>query len=311
MVKGQPISGSVEAPGFEVSDVFDFQSYFDNTLLHAALLRQNPNEPIVKSTLSEPIQISGYGLALHPSSEAPVAVQFMTGAQQGASQTYHIKPGQVVRPQGKEFKDGQFSGFVWGLPFGWLGGGSATLIVLRAPDARVEWASDHAEVVYHRVRLKILAPAAVSAAGGVYTGALNWPQRFPWPAAVFGTNGLTQRGQPALAVHPTRTALSLRLATVSNAVTAQSMRCNFVGADVWAQSSTGSISLADVRAADIIWGDWAQQAGAVSPFDTAYQTLVLTGELERYAANAGALVLTSTVAALQDQYVDAVRWGRL
>lgn len=317
-VKGVPITGEISAPAYEVSDVFSYQSYFDDNLQERALFRQNPNEPIVKSTLSEQIQVAGYGIALHPSSETPVAVQFDTGAQQGKSQTYRLKPGELIRPEGKEFENGQFSGFRWGLPFGWLGGGSATLVVLRATDCRVEWASDFNEVVYHRIRLPIQDPAGLPVVGGAYSGPLNWPQRFPWPLAMFGTDSLTQRGQPALSIAPTRTALSLRLAalTLDPAPNDGVMRMYWVGADVWAQTGpnaqgVGTISLADVRATDQIWGTWAQQAGAAAPFNSAFQTMLLTGEAERYAANAGALVLASLDSRLEGSFVDIVRWGHL
>lgn len=315
-VQGKPLSGAVKAPAYEVSDVFSFQSYFDDAFAERALFRQAPNEQIVASTLSEAIQTAGYGLALTPSSETPVAVTFDTGAQQGKSPVYRLKPGQVIRPQGKaDGLPGFFTGFRWGLPFGWLGGGQATLVVLRSPDAAVHWSTDHNEIVYHRIRLQIVDPAAIPAAAGLYTGPLNWPQRFPWPAAMFGVSSLTQRGQPAFGVMPTRTALSLRLATLVNP---SDMRMYFVGSDPWAQTGpisaaqqVGTISLADVRATDITWGSWAQQAGAPAPFSSAFPTLILTGEAERYAANAGAVVLASAVVALQGAYVDFVRWGRL
>lgn len=313
VVKSKTLAGEVAAPAFELNDTFWYQSYFDDALQEKALFRQNPNEQIVKSTLHEDSTVSGYGAALHPSSESPVAVQFLTGGQQGASQTYHLKPGQLVRPQGAGFENGQFSGIRWGLPFGWLGGGAVSLVLLRSHDARVEWASDHVELAYHRIRLLIQDPAMVSVNAGAYNGPLNWPHRFPWPAAVFGTSSLTQRGQPALVVQPTRTAFSLRVAALVNPA---DVRLNWVGADVWAQGAPDSqgnttTSLADVRATDITWGSWAQQAGAVAPFNSAFPTLLLTGEAERYAANAGALVPTSTDANLQNQYMDIVRYGRL
>lgn len=317
-VRGRGNSGDVNAPAFEVSGVFPFQSYFSDTLLEKALLRQAPNQLIVESTLNgglgskNPVQVNGYGLGLHPSSEAPVAVQFSTGAQQGSSTAYHLRPGQVIWPHGRPggiAKPGYFSGFSWGLPFGWLGGGSVTLVVLRTADAVVTWPTDHNEIVYHRMRQKILTPVEANAlaGAGVYTGPLNWPQRFPWPGAVFGTSSLQQGGQPSLAVHPTRTALSLRLATVAN----PSMRVYFVGSDPWAQLSNGLIDLTDVRATDITWNTWAQLVGAAAPFNSAFQTQILTGEMERYAANAGAVVFSSTDATIQDAFVDIVRYGRL
>lgn len=321
-VQGQPMSGAVKAPGYEVSAVFSLQSYFDDTLMERALFRQAPNQSIVASTLpDEPIQVAGYGLALHPSSETPVAVQFETGAQQGRSQTYHLKPGQLIRPQGeKPGQPGFFTGFTWGLPFGWLGGGSATLVVLRSPDAHVEWATDHNEVVFHRIRLPIWDPAdpEFPVAGGAYNGPINWPTRFPWPFAQFGANSLTQRGQPSLAVVPTTTEMSLRLATVTVAAAPAdgTMRMYFVGADIWASSgpnaaSKATISLADVRAVDEIWGTWAQQAGAPAPFNSAFPTQSLTGAPAKYAANAGAVLLSSLDPQLQDAFVDITRFGRL
>lgn len=321
VVQGKPLSGGVAAPAYEVSETFAYQSYFSDTLMERALFRQNPNEPIVESTLSEPVEAAGYGLALHPSSDTPVGVVFETGAQQGRSQVYRMKPGEVVRPQGtKDGQPGFFTGFRWGLPFGWLGGGAATLVVLRSPDARVEWATDHNEVVYHRIRLPIWDPAdpEFPAAAGVYNGPINWPQRFPWPFAQYGSANVSQRGQPALTVMPTRTALSLRLDTVTLAAAPANgeFRMYWIGADVWASSgpdakNQASISLADVRATDQIWGTWAQQAGAPAPFNSAFQTLLLTGEAERYQANAGALLMASLDPQLQDQFVDIVRYGRL
>lgn len=330
-VQGRSMSGAVKAPAFEVPGLFALQSYFDDTLSERALFRQNPNEPIVSSTMpTEPVQIGGHGLGLHPSSQCPVAVQFETGAQQGRSAVYHLKPGQVIWPQGETFKitedgnpevvPGFFSGFTYGLPFGWLGGGAATLVVLRSPEARVEWASDHSEVCYHRIRLKIWDPADLEfpAAAGLYTGPKNWPTRFPWPFALYGTSSLTQAGQPVLSVFPTRTELSLRLATVTlGAAPADGVfRMNFVGADTWASGAPNAqnqaaISLADVRAVDQVWGTWAQQAGAPAPFNSAFQTLTLTGGAAHYAANAGALLLSSLDPQLQDQYVDIVRFGQL
>lgn len=314
---GQPLSGKVKSPAFQVSETFGYQSFFDDALLERALVRQNPNEPIVKSTLSKPIQTAGYGLALHPSSETPVAVQFETGAQQGASQTYQLKPGETIRPQGMaNGEPGFFTGFQWGIPFGWLGGGMATLIVLRSPDAQVEWATDHNEVIYHRMRIQIVDPVELPVDGvtGEYNGPLNWPQRFPWPFARFGTDALPQGGKSILSVAPTRTALSLRLDTVTLAAAPADgvFRMYWVGTDAWGQDPLAStVSLSDIRATDQVWGTWAQQAGAPAPFSNAFQTMILTGEAERYAANAGALAIASLDPQLQDAYVDIVRWGRL
>lgn len=308
-VKGSPTTGEIVAPAYEVSGLFNLQSYFHDTLLEKAILAQPANQPIVPSTLSKPVMTAGYGLALTPSSQCPVGVQFYTGGMQGRSGVYRLKPGEVIFPFGRPGdENGQFSGFTWGLPFGWLGGGQATLVVLRTADARVTWGADHNELIYHRMRLKIVEASTLPVGAGAYNGSVNWPQRFPWPSAVSGTNALNQRGRPGLGVFPTRTALSLRMATVVGAT----MRMYFIGTNDFDTDSAGAATLTGVRAIDINWGTWAQQAGAAAPFTSAYQTLMLTGEAERFAADDGAVALAAPAASeLVDQFVDVVRYGRL
>lgn len=318
-IKGRPPSGEVNAPAYEVSDTFTFQSFFDTTLEEQAILAQPTNQQIVPSTLSDPIQTAGYGVGLLPSSETPIAIQFSTGGQQGRSATYRLKPGEVIWPYGRPNgigHNGQFSGFQWGLPFGWLGGGSATLVVLRTADAKVTWASDHSEVVYHRIRLTINTFAQINAliTAGAYNGPANWPQRFPWPLAISGVTGssLNQGGQPAVAVAPTRTAMKLNLPTLAAPT---DMRMYFVGTDNWAQLSTGAIDLTNIVFSDITWGSWTPNPGVNAPFNAANETEVLTGEAALYAANAGAVVLgvTNDVndAALLGATVDFTRYGRI
>lgn len=307
-VKGRPNSGEVNAPAYEVSNTFNFQSYFDYTNYAAGILPQPANQPIVPSTKSAPVMTAGYGLALAPSSQCPVAVQFFTGGMQGRSATYRMKPGEVIYPYGRPGdENGQFDGFQWGLPFGWLGGGTATLMVLRTADARVLWPSDHNEIIYHRLAIPIVAPAALPVTLAAYSGRLNWPQRFPWPNAISGSLGLNQRGKAAMGVFPTRTALSLRIETVAGST----MRMYFIGTNDFGMTANGQAQLTDVRAIDITWGAWAAQVGAVAPFNTPFQTQMLTGEAERFAADAGAVALASTAVELQGVNVDVVRYGRL
>jgi len=179
---------------------FAFQSYFSTALGPTALLPQPTNsEGFVSSTVVEE-QLQGYGLALHPDSECPVAVQFRGGS--GDSGTYVLKPGQRIRPNG--YQGGAFEGFKWGLPFGWLGGGVAHLLVMLTPDAEVDLPGQ-AEVVIHRVRLPVIAPA------GAFSADTNWPLRFPWPDAIATLGGVLvdQRGDPILSPKPTRTLLRL------------------------------------------------------------------------------------------------------
>lgn len=303
----QPLIGKTDAPAVEISTTFVFQSYFDSTKLQNAILAQPQNSPIVPSTMSDPIQVSGYGVGLHPSSETPIAIQFGTGGQQGGSQTYRLAPGQVIRPFGIPLsgKDGSFSSLQFGLPFGWLGGGSALLVVLRTPDAKVEWNSVP-EIIFHRQRIKILTGATLPA-----TTALpyNWPKRFPWTQAVYndGTSSLTQRGPPALGISPTRTALRLRTASL---LAAADMMAIWVGTNDFDLDSAGAVTTTAQTGQIITWGTWAQPAGAANLL-AIYQSQMLTGQIERYAADDGCLIFCSDDANIQGLYVDVTRYGKV
>lgn len=300
-VRGLALSGDIDAPAVELTAKFAYQSYLDSTLGVQALLRQPPNEQIVPST-RESVELAGYAVGLHPSSETPVAIQFKGGQQQGGSATYRLKPGQILRPFGAPGVPGKFSGFEWGLPFGWLGGGNALLVVFRTSDADADWL-DRSEIVYHRIRLPIQAAASVSA-----TVPRNWPTRFPWPWALQGANSLPQRGQPVLSVTPTRTLLRLRMATVSAAA---SMRVLFVGTDHFAETD-GVVSLTDCAALDMIWGSWSPVAIANLPAVPQYQTMFFSGEFERLGANDGGVIFVDTSGGvLAGQYVDVIRYGVL
>jgi hypothetical protein len=312
-VRGTSGTGDSNSPAVEQPTVFAFQSYFDDTLQETAIMSSPPNDPIIPSTLKK-IDLSGYAVALHPASETPVAVRFKTGSSQGGSQTYRMKPGETRRPAGKPGHEAsQFSGLEWGLPSGWLGGGAANLIIFRTADSRVDWASDFCEVIYHRTRVKIIDPTAVPVALANF----NWPSRFPWPLAKQGIAGtttpLSQGGQPALSLQPTRTLMRLRMSTLANAA---DMRVFFVGSDEFAANNAGaglgSIDALDVAAVDLTWGSWAQLAGVPAGLDPQYQTKMLTGEMERIACNAGGVIFVdASGGALVNQYVDIVRFGRV
>jgi len=302
-VRGLAISGTSDAPAVEIAEKYVFQSYLDDTLGAAAILRQPPNEQIVPSTL-KPYDLSGYAIGLHPASETPVAIRFRGGQQQGGGAVHRLKPGQVIRPFGSDAGPGRFSGFEMGLPFGWLGGGSATIIVFRTSDSTVDWI-DRCEIPFHRVRVPVLQPAAVPAAAAL---AFNWPTRFPWPKAISGANAFPQKGVPALAVTPTQTILRLRVASLAAAAT---MRAYFVGADVFAEGTDGLVDLTDVAAGDLVWGSWASVASA--NFATQYQTQSVFGEFPRLGANNGAVMFVdaSGAAALDGLFVDVIRYGVL
>jgi hypothetical protein len=303
-LKGRSVAGEVDAPAFEISRAFNYQSYFDDTLLQNAILAAPSNEPIIPSTLSDPIQVSGYGVGLHPSSETPIAVRFQTGSQQGASMTYRIKPGEIIRPHGSMHgQPGSFSGLEWGLPFGWLGGGLAKLIVLRTPDAESFW-TGNPEIIFHRTRMEILAPGAVPVAA---LTVLNWPKRFPWPSAQFGASAILQSGQPALGVSPTRTAFRLRLATLPAFA---DMRVLYIGTNDFSFGTAGTPVLTDVAFNDMTWGSFIA-AGIVTP-GTPFPTQILTGQQERFAADGGGVALVDlSGGSLTGAFVDIVRYGNL
>jgi hypothetical protein len=183
---------------------FPFQSFFDSTQLGQALATQPTNAPIVPSTLQR-ITAPGFGLGLHPDSQAPIAVTFKSNVGVSDSPTIILTPGQIVYPHGCA----PFSGFDVGLPFGWLGGGNVQLVIMKTPQAAVWWAPG-AEVIIHRQRAQIQADGA----GPTFAGGL--PLGFPWKNAKRYNTGtpsapFDQSGQATISVVPTRVELKLRL----------------------------------------------------------------------------------------------------
>lgn len=300
-VRGVSVTGSSDAPVVQIAQHFTYQSYFDSTLQETAILAQRQGEPIVDST-KQAVSVGGYALALHPSSQTPIAVRFQKGGQQGDSTTYILKPGQVIRPVGFTGADQRFSGFEYGLPFGWLGGGNVTLLVLRSPDAQVEFI-DRNEVLFHRTRMPILALAGVPAAGSL---PFNWPTGFPWGKAYRDT--VPQQGQQSiLSVTPTRVAMALRSGTLAAPAT---MRAYFIGTTDFHEISDGTVALTEAVAYDVVWPTWASLASA--NFATQYPFQFLTPEMVQLSANSGAMVLVeASPGTLAGTYVDVVRYGVL
>lgn len=233
----------VYSPCVQVAATFLLQSYFSSSLYEKALQLQRPNELIVTDTLESP-DITGYGVGLHPSSETPVAVRFKgnRAGGAGASSVIYLKPGEIVKPS-----DGPFSGFDWGLPFGWLGGGTANLIVFVTPDAWVDWSNDLREVLFHRVRLPIVAPASVPA---VATARIDWPIRFPWPNAFAQTANQPQTGNPVIGVNPSKVVLIVRKS--SNTTLPPTIRFLLNGVDDYAIGSTTTIDTTFAAYQDVI-----------------------------------------------------------
>lgn len=189
-----------------VPNKFAFQSFYSSTLIERAILAQNIAEPIVPSTINVE-NTAGYGVALYPSSESPIAVQLLLGGGKSGSSTIILKPGDAYVSQQK------FDAIRWGMPFGWLGGGAVQLRILQERDD-VLFLPASPELVFHRIRLPIWAVTGNPASGGRGVSA-NWPRRFPWPNS-FDQNNNPQKGQPVIGVTPTKTVFRLRLATMAS-----------------------------------------------------------------------------------------------
>ncbi len=302
-IQQHTILPDTDSPGVALTQLFAYQSYFDSTLLEKAILTQSQNEPIVGST-KVTANVGGYMFGLHPSSQTPVAIRPIVGGSTASPQAIILKPGQTYRPHGRiEGRPGHFSGFDWGLPFGWLGGGVATLYVFPASDARVEWNGDP-EVLFHRQRMKIVAPAALPA-----NASKNWPVRFPWTQALRGASSVPQSGAAIISVGtPTRVEMSLRLASM---VTASTMRMLIQESNDFGLDSAGAIIPAEALFDDYVWGTYAA-AGGAGNLSTHYPVQQYDGPLVRLAADDGGVCLVDISAStLTNAYVDICRYGRI
>jgi hypothetical protein len=301
----------IDSPVQLKSKIFTFQSYFDSTLLQQALLEQNQNEPIVRSTLEES-QISGYGLGLLPSSQTPIAVQFMAGSgQASASATQILRPGDVIWPMGEQGK--AFSGFRWGLPFGWLGGGMASIVVLPTARAKVDWAAD-AEVIYHRARYEIKQAADLTLAGTYNNAAKNWPMRFPWTQALRDASSISQSSKPSISIaRPTRVLLVLRGVTTIAAGAGARLRVIMQATNDVGLDSAGAAVLTTPMFDEISFPEWSS-LGTSGNLATQNPGVMYEGLLARVAADDGGVLfldVSSVAATLTGGFVDCVRYGKL
>lgn len=313
----------VFSPAIQISKLFDFQSYFDSTLLETAILQQDQNQPIVPSTLKE-VQLTGYAVGLHPSSQTPIALEFKVAGNSGNSNTYVLKPGQVVRPNGRRGSGagvpgdsgatGSFAGIRYGLPYGWLGGGLATLLIFQTPDAHVDWGT-HTELIYHRARYEILQPADLMI-GGVEDAPKNWPQRFPWPFAFRGLpNGpVAQQGQPIISIaEPTRALFALRgISDTSALMTGPRVRLIMQASNDVGLNSAGAPILTNPIFDEVTFQLFAS-LGTSGNLATQNAAVMYDGLMARVAADNGGVVFVDATgsAALNGCFVDAVRYGKL
>lgn len=295
----QSVLADIFSPAQMLSRTFKYQSYFDSTLREKALIQQPRNEPIVDV---QETQMSGYAIGLHPDSEAPVAVQFLVGGQGSSSAPLLLKPGQIVRPHGlpKGLSSGSFSGFRYGLPFGWLGGGNVTLFVFQTADAKANWI-DNTEVIFHRARYVIKAGA------GALFNTPNWPMRFPWVNALYGTNSVPQSGQPVIAIaRPSRILVTVRLTSLADP--GGTIRMYVQGSQDFGLDSAGDPIVTEAVFTEIPVPGYAVYAGVPV---AGFPTFEITGPAARLAADDGTVEFVSELAALQGATVDVVRYGYL
>lgn len=302
-----------ESPVVTLTRLYPYQSYFDSTELEKALVQQNPQDPIATLT-KEDLQLPGYGIGLHPSSETPVAVQLRTGGKSATSSPLVLKPGMIYFPSGTERGYG-FSGFSFGLPFGWLGGGMATLVIYQMPSSKSAY-DTNTEVIFHRQRMKVFQPADLVVAppgvGQISKAPFNWPLRFPWTQAVRSTANLSQRGQATFAVvRPTKTIWVLRGLTTLAAPA--NMRMIFQATDDFTRTPNNLVVLTDPIFQDVTWPAFAS-IGAGGDLAVQNPQFVFNQDVfpTRVAANDGGVVLVdNSGGALTGCFVDVVRYGHL
>lgn len=303
-----------ESPVVTLSRLYPYQSYFDSALLEKAIVQQNPQDPIATLT-KEDLQLPGYGIGLHPSSETPVAVQLRTGGKSATSSPLVLKPGMVYFPSGTERGYG-FSGFTFGLPFGWLGGGMATLVIYQMPSSKSAY-DTRSEVIFHRTRLKIYQPADLVAppagAGQISQAPYNWPMRFPWTQAVRGASSISQRGQSTFSVvAPTKVMLALR--GVSSLAANTNVRLIFQATDDFTRDPNNLVSLTNPLFQDVTFPLYAS-LGAGGNLATQNPVVLLNHDqpASRLAANDGGVVAVDASGAgtLAGCFLDVVRYGQL
>jgi hypothetical protein len=306
-------------PAVQLNRYFHIQSYCDSTALENGLVAQQNISRMIASTINVE-QVRGWSVALAPWSECPVAVQFglgRRGGQNSASNGVILAPGQAISPTGLppgKGKGGQFDSIRFGLPFGWLGGGQATLFVLKTPDAEVSFAGLR-ELMFHQFRIPLVAVNPVQAGADMPAIRYNWPTRFPWPLAISYQQAspnakVPQGGQPVMAVRQTR--LVFRLLTDANTVGSPiSVRAVVRGADDLDINSTGT-TVATAIGTNSIYSEFQFPANAYGP-GYGLPTVVLDDgyAVVEEGATAGGLSLITTTPLAGTTYVDVLRLGIL
>lgn len=269
---------------------FAFQSYLD-ALYESAILAQPTNELIVPSTKrtfqGRVMQIGSAGY-----SQAPIAVRAYGGANETG--VFILRPGQSIRL-------GSSTGIEYGLPFGWLGGGLATLVIGESEDAHLDLGpSSRPEIIFHRFRTVIEASAA-----NLPALKRNWPLQFPWTRATFGAADADQGGNPILRVEPTRTLLRLRSAIAAD----KSVSVVFRGSREFDESSVGAYALTNLTSTFV---EMTFRA-STDPLLPLYPSAMIPENFPFTLAcdEGGVTLLDLGDATLTGVEVDVVRFGRL
>jgi hypothetical protein len=299
----------------QLTKTFDYQSYFDSTLLEKAVLPQAPNNPIIQSTLEQQ-QLSGRAIGNHPDSQTPVAVVFSGDGRQSGSAIHLIPPGAIVRPAGSNLSDqSAFQSFSWGLPFGWLGGGTATIVVFQTPEAWASW-NPRPQILFHRFRAQIYAPGGLPAAGSLSSSwPRNWPMRFPSLLTRRSATSIPQGGAPQIAIsQPGQVMFSLQTTLGSQSQMKALFYHTTDFSDELAAQPT-PIPLQSVEFAVPARTPYVYTAGYTeyTMFEgpAALSRIGCDGKNTSIATLTAGVVFVSDDPALQGQYIDVARYGYL
>lgn len=309
-------SGSLSSV-ITISQTFPWQSWFDNQFLQQAIVISPAGTQIALPT---EVQQDGHSLILSPASQTPVAISAKPAGGGGAATVYVLNPGQSISP----FGENRFRSFTWGLPYGWLGGGMAQLLVGQQPN-EPSIGADGIEIPFHRARFVVQQPSSITSSG-YNNSPLNWPIRFPWVQASNKSGG-AQPGQPLLAPEPTRIVMALR--GVTSLGTPANMRVLIQGADDFnldAGGTAGSLSQANTIFEELQWpqftsigtsGNLATQnpvltIDGASSVGKALMRLGCSG-IPAQSTSVGVTFVddTGVAALLAGAYVDVIRYGRL
>lgn len=303
------------AAATQVTETFAYQSYYDTTLLEKAILTQASNNPIVQSTLIQQ-QLSGHAIGNHPDSQTPVAVVFEGNGRQSGSAVHIIPPGGIVRPtSGGRVGEDAFQSFSWGVPFGWLGGGTATIVVFQTKDSWANWLPQ-TQVLFHRFTAQIKAPADIPAAASITTGwPRNWPMRFPSLLTRRGSSAIYQGGAPQIAIRkPGRVEFNLRTVLGTNST----IKALFYHTTNFSDELAATPSPIPVTSVDIpisgttptsLPAGYTEYMGFLGP--QILNGFGCDGKAGSAATLTAGVLFISEDPSLQGQYLDVARWGYL